>query len=104
MGPHQKNRIADDNKIKVEADEVQAKAKDMIIAQFGGQAFADQLKDKLDDIANNYLANEKGQNFMRLYNQLRGEKIMKHIRENITIDEKTVSVDEFKKIVEEHKH
>lgn len=99
-----KNRIADDNQIKVEADEVQNKAKEMIVAQFGGQAFADQLKDKLDDIANNYLSNEKGQNFMRLYNQLRSEKIMKHIKENITIEEKNVSVDEFKKIVEEHKH
>ena len=99
-----KNKIADDNKIKVEAEEVQAKAKEMIVAQFGGQAFADQLKDKLDDIATNYLSNEKGQNFMRLYNQLRSEKIMKHIRENITINEKKVSVDEFKKIVEEHKH
>ena len=94
-----KNRIADDNKIKVEADEVREKAKEMIVAQFGGQAFADQLKDKLDAIADNYLSNENGQNFMRLYNQLRGEKIMKHIRENITIEEKKVSVDDFKKIV-----
>jgi len=99
-----KNKIADDNQLKVEADEVQAKAREMIVAQFGGQAFADQLKDKLDDIATNYLSNEKGQNFMRLYNQLRSEKIMKHIRENITIEEKNVSVDEFKRIVEEHKH
>ena len=99
-----KNKIADDNKIKVEADEVRNKAKEMIVAQFGGQAFADQLKDKLDGIAENYLSNENGQNFMRLYNQLRTEKIMKHIRENITIEEQAVSVDEFKKIVAEHKH
>lgn len=99
-----RNRIADDNKIKVEADEVKEKAKEMIVAQFGGQAFADQLKDKLDAIAENYLSNENGQNFMRLYNQLRDEKIMKHIREKITVEEKNVSVDEFKKIVAEHKH
>ncbi|MEX2234007.1 MAG: trigger factor [Cyclobacteriaceae bacterium] len=99
-----KNKIADDNKIKVEADEVRSKAKDMIVAQFGGQAFADQLKDKLDGVADNYLSNENGQNFMRLYNQLRSEKILKHVRENITIEEKIVSVDEFKKIVAEHKH
>lgn len=99
-----KNKIADDAKIKVEADEVREKAKEMIVAQFGGQAFADQLKDKLDAIADNYLSNENGQNFMRLYNQLRAEKIIKHVRENITVEEKTVSVDEFKKIVAEHKH
>jgi trigger factor len=99
-----KNRIADDAGIKVEAEEVRAKAKEMIVAQFGGQAFAEQISDRLDGIADNYLQNENGQNFMKLYNQLRQEKIMKHIRENITVDEKKVSVDEFKKIVEEHKH
>jgi len=99
-----KNRIAEDNKITVEADEVRAKAKDMIISQFGGQAFAAQISDKLDGIADNYLQNENGQNFMKLYNQLRAEKILKHIRENITVQEKKVSVDEFKKIVGEHKH
>jgi trigger factor len=99
-----KNKIADDNKIKVEADEVRAKAKEMIIAQFGGQAFAEQISDKLDGIADNYLQNENGQNFMKLYNQLRNDKILKHIRENITVQEKKVSVEEFKKIVEEHKH
>lgn len=99
-----KNKIAEDNKITVEADEVRAKAKEMIISQFGGQAFASQLSDKLDGIADNYLQNENGQNFMRLYNQLRAEKIIGLIREKITVQEKKVSVDEFKKIVEDHKH
>ena len=99
-----KNRIAEDNKISVEADEVRAKAKDLIIAQFGGRAFAEQISDKLDSIADNYLQNENGQNFMKIYNQLRAEKILKLIREKITVQEKKVSVDEFKKIVEEHKH
>lgn len=99
-----KNRIAEDNKITVEAEEVRAKAKDMIISQFGGQAFASQISDKLDGIADNYLQNDNGQNFMKLYNQLRTEKILKYIRENITVQEKKVTVEEFKKIVEEHKH
>lgn len=99
-----KNRIAEDNKITVEADEVRAKAKEMIIAQFGGEAFASQISDRLDGIADNYLQNENGQNFMKLYNQLRAEKILKHIREHITVQEKSVTVDEFKKIVAEHKH
>ena len=35
-----KNRIAEDNKITVEAEEVRAKAKELIISQFGGEAFA----------------------------------------------------------------
>ena len=100
-----KNRIADDNNIKVEADEVRQKAKELIMGQFGGgQGFAEQLGDKLDAIADNYLSGENGQNFMKIYNQLRNERILKFIKENITIQDKKVSVDEFKKIVEEHKH
>jgi trigger factor len=99
-----KNRIAEDNKITVEADEVRAKAKQLIVSQFGGEAFASQISDRLDGIADNYLQNENGQNFMKLYNQLRGEKILKHILSNITVQENKVSVEEFKKIVEGHKH
>jgi trigger factor len=99
-----KNKISDDNKLQVTADEVKAKAKDMIIAQFGGPAIAEQLGDKLDAIADNYLQNENGQNFMRLFNQLKNEKVLQFIKERITLDEKSVTVDEFKKIVEEHKH
>jgi trigger factor len=99
-----KNKIADENNIKVEAEEVKSKAKDLILAQFGGQAFAEQLQDKLDAIADNYLSNENGQNFMRLYNQLKNEKLMAFIKEKITLEDKQVTVDEFKKIVGEHKH
>jgi trigger factor len=99
-----KTKIADDHKIAVEAGEVRDKAKELITAQFGGPAFAAQFGDKLDQFADNYLQNENGQNFMRLYNQLKHEKIMKLVKETIKVDEKSVTVDEFKKIVEEHKH
>ena len=99
-----KNRIAEDNKITVETDEVRAKAKDLIISQFGGQAIASQLGDRLDGIADNYLHNENGQNFMKFYNQLRAEKILRLFREKITVQEKKVSVEEFKKLVQDHKH
>ncbi len=99
-----KNKISEDSKISVEAEEVRARAKEVIVAQFGGAAFAEQLQDKLDGITENYLSHENGQNFMRIYNQLRNDKIMKHIRENITLVDKKVSVDEFKKVVQEHKH
>ncbi len=101
-----KNKIADDNGIKVEGDEVRQKAKEMIAEQFGGVAFADQLGDRFDALVNNYLAGQdgKGQQFMRIYNQLRNEKLMTLIKEKITVQEKKVNVEQFKKIAAEHKH
>ncbi len=99
-----KNKIAEDLKITVETAEVKNKAKAMILQQFGGQAFAEQLGDKMDGIADNYLSGQEGKNFINLYNQLRSEKIMRAIRETITLTEKKVSLDEFKKVAEEHQH
>jgi trigger factor len=99
-----KNKIAEDHKIVVEPSEVKSRAKDLIARQFGGPAIAQQLGDKFDSIADNYLAGQdgKGENFMRIYNQIRAEKIMKVIRENITINEKKVSLEDFKAEVEKH--
>ena len=36
---------------------------------------------------------------LKLYGEVRDEKILKHIKESITITEKKVSVEEFKKLV-----
>lgn len=101
-----KNKIAEDKKIEVSEDEVREKAKLLLAEQFGGPAIMAQLGDKFDEIANNYLAGKdgKGENFMRVYNQLRQERIMAAIREEITISEKKVSLDEFRKIAESHRH
>ena len=101
-----KNRITEEREIKVEGDEVREKAKQLIVDQFGGPAIAAQLGDKLDEIANNYLSGHdgKGENFMRIYNQLRQEKIMRAIKETITINEKKVSLEEFKKLAASHNH
>lgn len=101
-----KNKISEEKDIKVEGDEVREKAKQFIMEQFGGPAIAAQLGDKLNDIANNYLSGQdgKGENFMKIYNQLRQEKLMKVIKESITVNEKKVTLEEFKKLAEEHRH
>ncbi len=101
-----KNRISEEKEIKVEGDEVREKAKLLIVEQFGGPAIAAQLGDKLDEIASNYLSGQdgKGENFMRIYNQLRHERLMKVIKDNITVTEKKVTLEEFKKLAAAHNH
>ncbi len=101
-----KNKIAEDFSIQVEGGDVREKAKQMIAEQFGGAAIAAQLGDKLDAIADNYLSGQdgKGQNFMRIYNQLRTEKIIAAIKENVTIAEKPVTLEEFRKVASAHRH
>lgn len=101
-----KNKISEDAKIVVEGPEVKERAKQQIAEQFGVPGIAEQLGDKFEAIADNYLSGQdgKGENFMKLYNQLKQEKILKTIKNAAAITEKKVSLDEFKKIVETHNH
>jgi trigger factor len=101
-----KNKIAEEKEIKIEESDVREKARQVIQEQFGGPAIAEQLGDKFDGIVTNYLAGKdgKGENYMRTYNQLRQDRILGVIKENITIEEKMVSLEEFKRIAELHKH
>ena len=101
-----KNKIAEELKVNVESGEVRERAKLLIAQQFGGPAIIEQLGDKFDAIADNYLSGQdgKGENFMRVYNQVRHEKIMQAVKEKITITEKKVTLEEFKKAAEAHAH
>jgi trigger factor len=94
------NRINEDEKIKVENEEVMDEARNQVIAQFGGPAVAQQFGDKLDGIVSNFLNSENGQNYGRIFNQLKSEKTVGVIKEKITITEKKISLDEFKKLAE----
>ena len=94
-----KNKIAEDNELKVDNAEVVDKAKSMIMEQFGGQAIAEQLADKMDEFADNYLKGNNGENYMQVFQQVHNDKIMNFIKDNVTISDKKVSVDEFQKIV-----
>ena len=95
-----KNRIADDNEINVEHEEVVNRAKSMILQQLGGAGAAEQLMDHMDAFADNYLKAENGQNYMRLYGELRDDKVIGLVKEKISIKDKKVSLDEFKKVVD----
>ena len=95
-----RNKVAEDNDIKVENEEVRDRTKSMILSQLGGPGAADQLKDHMESFADNYLQAENGQNYMKVYNEVREEKILQLIREKISVSEKKVNLDEFKKAVE----
>ncbi len=102
-----RNKIADDHQLTVENNEVKMRARAQILEQFGGNAaIAEQLGDRFDAIVDNYLQGQdgRGEQYMKTYNQLRNEKIMKVIREKITVTEKNVSLKEFEKIVSQHNH
>ncbi len=95
-----KNKIADDNELKVEHEDVIEKTKSLFREQFGG-AMNEEMEQNLDVFANNYLNQNNGENYYNLFNQARTEKIMDFLKEKIKITEKKVSRSEFEKKVQE---
>ncbi|MDF9797611.1 trigger factor [Catalinimonas alkaloidigena] len=94
------NKISEDKEIKVEHDDVKEKAREMIEAQLGQSGLLGQLGDNLDPFVDNYLQGENGNNYMQVFNQARTEKIFDFIKENATLEEKKITVDDFKEEVD----
>lgn len=92
------NKIAVDNKIDISGEEILQMAKQIARSHFPNTSGIEQLEENINITANNYLKENNGRNYQYLYQQLFFIKIISFIKKNITIKEKKVDVEEFKKL------
>jgi trigger factor len=93
-----RSKVVKDHELKIEHQDVKEEAKKVIIQQFGGPGIAEQLGDQLDQFADNYLQAENGDNYMKVYNQVQNQRVFELIRKEVSLKEKEVTLDEFRKI------
>ena len=92
-----KNKIAEKQDIKVTEDDMLAFAKQVALRQFAQYGMLNMTDDVITDYAKRMLEDK---NYARqLYEQASDTKLFNAIRALVTIDQKTVSLDEFKKLV-----
>lgn len=92
-----RNKILKDQEIKVEHEDVINEAKELIRRQFAGSGLP-EMDDQLDTFANNYLQGENGENYMKVFNQVQGTKVLAYIKAEASVKDKEVSLDEFRKL------
>ncbi|HET8858405.1 trigger factor [Marivirga sp.] len=99
-----KNKVAEANQedIKVEHTDVMDYTKKMIAEQFGAYGMADQLGENMDSFAQNYLQGEKGENYRKVYEEMLNKRVLDFIKDKISIKEKKVDLDGFKKAVDKN--
>ena len=95
-----RNKVAEDNKLSVDQEAITDKTKIILAEQFGGPAILEQLGDKMDEFVKTYLEGNEGQNYNNVVNQVIADKVYDFVKENITITNKKVSLDEFRKKAE----
>ena len=93
------NKIAEENDIKVENEEVKGKAGQLIMNYLQSSGMpAEQLGENLDKFVENYLHAEEGKNYMNIYEQVKNEKTIDLIKDKTNLKQKKVSMDEFKEL------
>ncbi|WP_428657978.1 trigger factor [Runella sp.] len=96
-----KNKLADQTEIKVESEEVIARAEDMVREQFGfyGNDMGEQMNETIRKIAMNYLTSEKENNYSKMFNLVFDDKVFAALKSQLTLEDKTIDVDQFQEIV-----
>ena len=97
------NKVSEDNGIKVEHEDVMARAKDLIRAQFAAYGITDTPDENIEAMTNNYLQSKDGENYYSTYNNVRSEKVMSILREKLETVTKPISPPDFMKVMEKNK-
>jgi trigger factor len=93
------NKIAKENEIKAEHEDVIEKTKEMIREQLASSGLGSQMEDQMDMFVNNYLEGNEGQNYMQMLTSVQNEKVLALVKEKIKVKEEKVSLDQFKELL-----
>ena len=94
------NQIAKEHGVKAEHEDVIEKTKEMIREQFASSGLGSQLEASMDLFVDNYLKGNEGQNYMNMLTSVQNEKVLALVLEKIDLTEKSITIDEFKELLE----
>ncbi len=93
-----KENVAKENNFQIDDNEIVESAKKAVRAQFAQYGMANVPADLLEEYAKNMLKQEKS--VRSLFDRVMEDKLIHWIKENVTLDSKEVTVDEFRKFFE----
>lgn len=94
------NKIAEENEIKAEHEDVIAKTQEMVREQLAASGLGSQMEDNMDMFVNNYLQGNEGQNYMQMLTAVQNDKVLDLVKEKISIKEEKIDVEKFKELVQ----
>ena len=96
-----RNKIAKDNDIKGEESEVVERAREIIRMQYlQGMPIDATMEERFMEFVHKYLNDENGKNYIKLYEEVINEKVFLYIKSNVTIKDKKIKAEDFRKLLE----
>ena len=96
-----RNKISEEHGLKVKNEEVRAAAFEQLRMQYlGGMELTPEMSATFDSFVDKFLKENKGENYLQLFEQVLTQKVFTFIEEKVTLKAKKVKSEEFKKIVE----
>ncbi|HEY4650789.1 MAG TPA: trigger factor [Pontibacter sp.] len=93
-----KNKVVEENELKVSNEEVVNSTKEKMLAQFNMPEIPEELVESMNNYANQYLQQDNGRNYINEYEQLLAEKVLAKLKEKMTVVEKTISAEDFRNL------
>ena len=93
-----RNKVSKEQDLKIEHEDVMEEARKLIRRQLAGSGMGSQFESSIDMFVNNYLQGENGDNYMKVHNQVQTLKVMEHIKSQITVKEKEISLEDFREL------
>lgn len=97
-----RQKIVDENEIKVEFTDIEALAVEVAKAQFAQYGMTNLPADVLQNYTKNLLGKEE--TVRNLYDRATEDKIIDWLKENVTVIEKEISSKDFSELMSEHTH
>ena len=91
-----RNKVVEDNDLKVTNQEVVERTKEKMLAQFNMPEVSEEMMESMNQFADSYLRQDNGKNYMNEYEAILAEKVIEALKEKMTVVEKTVTAEEFR--------
>lgn len=96
-----RNKVVEENEIKISNEEVVNSAKSKMLAQFGMASATPEMEEAISGYVDSFLKQDNGRNYINEYEAILADRVLDLIKEKVTVVEKSVTAEEFRNIAGE---
>ncbi|MDX5347028.1 MAG: trigger factor, partial [Hymenobacteraceae bacterium] len=93
-----RNKVVEENDLKISNEEIVDSVKQKMLAQFNLPEVSEEMEESMNQFANNYLQQDNGKHYMNEYENLLAEKVLAVLKEKVTVNEKSISAEDFRNL------